>query len=270
MNENNIIKINGCAISTEVLMTDQILLQTADQKKQLRTAIEELHLSAFPKLPEYTRQIYIDDYFTTGSGSFRRQAIFFKNESGRLIAANICNCGKFEYEVKIISGIYLISSAVLPEYQSYGIGQYIGVKLLELQPDVLFTTSTQSSALHSRVKLVEKGLVSGYDVYPKLMKKDGEEILVTVPYKDLDFAINSFRQTYAGLVDGDWEKVHEAVRNLTVLMVRKNLQEEIQDFNPWEKNGREDRLAKALGVNPKDAVLVMFKKNKAAIPNQMK
>ncbi len=260
--EKGIMEIKGCAIRTELLMTDQILLQTGAEKKQSRADIEELYFRAFPALPEHKRKIYIDDYFVPGCGSFRRQAIFFRNETGGLIAANICNCGEFAHDGRIINGIYLISSAVLPEYQNYGIGKYIGVKLLELQPDVLFTTSTQSSALHSRVRLVEKGLVSGYDVYPRLVKKNGGEILVTVPYKDLDFAINAFRQTYLGLVDGDWEKVHEAVRNLTVLMVRKNLQEEMPD-NPWEKNGREDRLAKALGLSPKDAVLVMFKKNAA-------
>ncbi len=260
MNECSTMEIKGSRITTETFLTDQIL-QSETEKKCLRSAIAELYLLAFPNMPEYKRKIHIDDYITAGFGNFRRQVILFKNESGRLAAANICNCGEFAYEGKTVNGVYLISTAILPEYQSHGIGKYIGAKLLtELHPDVFFTTSTQSSALHSRVRLVEKGLVSGYDVYPRLAKKDGREILLTVPYKDLDFAINAFRQTYLGLVDGDWEKVHEAVRNLTVLMVRKNLQEENEDFNPWEKNGREDKLAKVLGVKPKDAVLVMFKK----------
>ncbi|MEZ4527797.1 MAG: hypothetical protein R2941_17930 [Desulfobacterales bacterium] len=260
MNDSNIIEIKGSKIATETFLTDRIL-QSEKEKQCLRSAIAELYLLAFPHLPEDKRKICIDDYVTPGCGNFRRQVILLKNERGRLIAANICNCGKFAYEGNTVNGVYLISTAVLPEYQSHGIGKHIGVKLLtELRPDVFFTTSTQSSALHSRVRLVEKELVNGYDVYPRLVKKEEGEILVTVPYKDLDFAINAFIQTYLGIVDGNWKKVHEAVRNLTVLMVRKDLQEENEEVNPWEKNGREDRLAKALGVKPKDAVLVMFKK----------
>jgi hypothetical protein len=32
------------------------------------------------------------------------------------------------------------------------------------------------------------------------------------------------------------------------------------DFHPWKKNGREDELAKMLGVTQNDGILVMFRK----------
>ena len=246
---------------TEVITTNQILLRPVDVQEKLRGEIENLHTHAFPKISEKLLNVYVSDYFTQGNKNFQRQAILFRNKAGQLIATNICNCGEVEYNNSVIKGVYLISSAVLPEYQGHGIGKNIGVKLLtEFKPDVLFTTSSQSSALHSRINLFKKGLVTGYEVYPRLEQTNEGDVLITLPFKDLDFAINAFKQTYLGVVEGEQELIDDAIRNLTVFMVRKNVQGEMYDFNPWEKSGREDKLAKTLGVTSKDSVLVMFRK----------
>ena len=76
----------------------------------------------------------------------------------------------------------------------------------------------------------------------------------------MDFAISIFKQLYLAVFEGKQERVDTAIRNLTVLLVRKNIHEKMYDFNPWEKNGREDKLAKALGATEKDGILVMFRK----------
>lgn len=248
-------------IDSDIITTDQILGWSDRDRDSLRKDIETIHTRAFPNMEKTTLEIYIRDYFTPAIPNFQRQVILFRNSDGKLIATNICNHGKIDYDGKVLKGAYLISSAILPEYQGYGIGQIIGIKLLTgLSPEILFTTCAQSAALHARVNLIRKGLVSGYDVYPRLEQKNGKEILITLPFKELDFAISMFRQTYLGVVEGVSEEVEHALRGLTIFMVRKNLYGKMYDFNPWEKNGREDELAKTLGLTNRDGVLVVFRR----------
>jgi hypothetical protein len=248
-------------VDSDIITTDQILRWSEQDRENLRKDIESIHIRAFPNMGKEDLEVYIRDYFTPAIPNFQRQVILFRNNTGRLIATNICNHGKIDYDGKTMNGAYLISSAILPEYQGYGIGQIIGVKLLKgLSPEILFTTCAQSAALHARVNLIRKGLVSSYEVYPRLEQKDGKDVLISLPFRDLDFVIHAFRQTYLGVVEGHSEDVEHALRGLTIFMVRKNLYGKMYDFNPWEKHEREDKLAKALGIMNRDGVLVIFRR----------
>ncbi|MCP4104277.1 MAG: hypothetical protein GY749_01870 [Desulfobacteraceae bacterium] len=248
-------------IDEETITTDEILSLPDNEQEKLRTELEDLYTYAFPKISRNDLSIYVRDYFIQGDKNFQRRVILFRNEARNLIATNICNCGVIKYTDRIMNGAYIINSVILSEYQGYGIGKIIGLKLLtELKPDVLFTTTAQSSALHSRVGLIKKGLVTGYEVYPRLEQINGKDILINLPFNELDFAISAFKQVYSNVVENDHEAVNDAIRNLTVFMVRKNLYNEMYDFDPWKKNGMEDKLAKALGARNKDGVLVMFRK----------
>ena len=245
-------------IETEITSTDQILLRSGEEQKKLRTELKYLVSHAFPNMPKQDLDSYISDYFIQPGEKLRRQVIFFRNESDKLIAATIFDYKEVQYGDTLTRGIYLISRTILPECQGAGLGKTIAQKILtEFQADVLFTTCAQSSSLHSWVGLPEMGLMKKFEVYPRLEQKG---ILKTLPYSDLNFAISVFRQVYFGVAEGKQENLDEAIRNLTVVMVRKNLYGKMYDFNPWEKNKREDKLAKALGVTNKDGVLVMFRK----------
>ncbi len=248
-------------ISLEFMNTDQMLLLSCDAKKKFKTEIGKLILRAFPKISEKYWEIIVSDYFKRPGKKLQRQVILLRNESDRLIASTIFDCGQVLYKDDFIEAVYLLIRAVLPEYQGLGLGKTIAEKVLAgLQPDVLFTTCAQSSSLHSWVKLQKYNLIPAYEVYPRFEHENEEDILITVPHKDLDFAINVFRQIYHGVVEGKKEDIDKAIRNLTVLMVRKNLYGEMYNFNQWEKNGKEDKLAKVLGARNKDGVLVMFRK----------
>ena len=81
---------------------------------------------------------------------------------------------------------------------------------------------------------------------------------IIIPCEYLDFIQSTFGQTYTAAVDAESKDVHKAVQNLTRQMVRQNIYRELFDFEPWKKNGREDKLAKALGVTDRDGILLIF------------
>jgi hypothetical protein len=250
-------------IKAEAFTTNQILCWPHEAQKTLKAELRYVISSAFPKMPEETRAIFVNDYFQQLTGGFSRQAILCRNEADKLLASTVFDCGLVEYEGNILRGIYLITRTILSEYQGKGIGKIFAQKvLMELQPDILFVTCAQSSALHSWVKLPQKGLIQGYEVYPRLERQnDGTEVLRTVPYKELDLAITVFQQLYLGVIVGDQQEgLKRMIQNLTILMVRKHLFGAMYDFNPWGKKGKEDTLAKALGAKDKDGILVMFRK----------
>jgi len=248
-------------ISAEVILTDQILSWSEEDQSRLRMELDNLFHNAFPKMPATEREDWLSVYFSKPGRRFCRQAILCRDSNGRLAATSIFDCGKIEYGGSIFEGIYLITTAILPDFQNLGVGQTLGATILmEIQPDILLTTCAQSTSLHSRVALPRKGLVTGFTVYPRLEEKDGIEVLVAVPDDQRKFAISAFRQLFLNVVHGKQEDVEKAVRNLTPLMVRKNLYPDMFHYDPWQKDGREDRLAKALNLNAKDGVLVIFKK----------
>ena len=248
-------------IRAKVIFTDQILLWPDEAQERLSGELENLFSQAFPRMSGEERQDWVRLFFNKPGGRYHRQAILFRNDSGDLVAASTFDCGEVEYGCNLLKGVYLIGTAILPAYQDFGLGQTVGARILtELQPDVLLTTCAQSSSLHSRVSLSQKGLVTGFEVYPRLEQEGGSDVLKTVQPDQLDFVTSVFKQLFLGVVEGSREDVTEAMQNLTPQMVRKNLYSDMFDFNPWKKNGREDKLAKALGVTDRDGVLVMFKK----------
>jgi hypothetical protein len=251
----------GGLISAEVILTDQILSWSEKDQSRLQMELDSLFHEAFPKMPAKEREDWLSVYFTKPGRRFCRQTILCRDSRARLVATSIFDCGEIEYGGGIFEGIYLITTAILPDFQNFGLGQTLGATILmELQPDILLTTCAQSTSLHSRIGLTRKGLVTGFTVYPRLEEKDGIEVLVAVPDDQREFAISVFRQLFLNVVHGKQEDVEKAVRNLTPLMVRKNLYPDMFHYDPWQKDGREDRLAKALRVNAKDGVLVIFKK----------
>jgi hypothetical protein len=248
-------------IKAEVLTTDQILLWSETARIQLRQELEALYSQAFSNMSKSSLEEFVCHYFRQPVEKFQIYAMFFRNQAHTLIATSIFVYGEVTYEGVAMKGAQIIVSAVMPKYQDLGIGQTIGAKILmEWQPDVLFTTCAQSSALYSRIGLVKKSLVTGFEVYPRLEKREQEEIVVTVPYRDLGFAVSTFSQTYlVGFAKGNQQAAEKAMRNLTVLMARKEI-DVSYDFDPWNNQEREDKIAKALGVGANDGILVMFRK----------
>jgi hypothetical protein len=253
----------GGQIKAKVVTTEQILSWTDELQKKLKTELECLISVAFPKLPEKDQNEFVQKFFRRLRGNFYRQAILFRNEKNELVAATVFDSGEIEYEGKIIKTIYYILRIVLPEYQEFGLGKFISSQILmKLQPDILLVTCYQSLSLHSWVRLLQKGLITGFEIYPRLEQTDGKDVLITVPFKDIDLVMHIFKQMFPGVINYDQERIDKAIRNLTVLMTRKNDHEEVYDFNPWEKHGRKDKLAEALGLTYKDGVVVMFKKTR--------
>ncbi|MDD4393775.1 MAG: hypothetical protein PHQ97_13620 [Desulfobacterales bacterium] len=246
-------------IRAEAMTTADILQWPDKAREKLKSELEELLVRVFEDMPEEQKQ-FAAYYFKKPEKLFQRQVILFRDHCGKLVATTILDQGSVQYNFRTLQGIHMMVRAVLPEYQSSGIGKTIAAKMLmELQPDVLFTTCAQSSSLHSWIQLVQKGVVTGFEVYPRFEENGGAKQLVTVPFTDIDFAVTTFKQVYIGFADGQQDWIDNAIRNLTVLMTRKNIHMPYV-FHPWEKNGRKDELAAALGISRDDGMLVMFKK----------
>lgn len=248
-------------IKAEVVTTEQILEWSDAAQKKLRAELEYLISVAFPKMPKKDQLEFVEKFFRKLRGNFHRHAMLLRNEKSELIAVSSFDCGEIEYDKRIVKTIYYVLRAILKKYQSSGLGQLMGTKvLMGLQPDIMLLTSYQSAALHAWVRLNEKGLITGFEVYPRLEQTEGKDVLITVPLQDRDMVIHIFKTMFPGVVNYDQERINHVLRNLTVFMIRKNDHGDAYDFNPWEKNERKDKLAEALGVTDKDGVLVVFKK----------
>ena len=239
----------------DVVTTDR-LLEGPDET--LREAIEHLVGAAFPTMSEPDRSSYVNDFFTKPGHNLTRKGILFRTKDNGLVAVAIWDQGAIEYHRQTMETVYLISFMVQPEYQGFGLGQFIAAKVLtELAPDLLLVTCDQSASLYAWINLPGKGLVKDFEVYPRLL--DHKEIMF-LPLTDIDLVVRAFRQIYLGVADGRAQSIDGAINNLTVRMVRKNLHRPMFDFDPWERNGRRDEIASALGLTDRDGVLVVFKK----------
>lgn len=248
-------------MNPDVLTTDQILARPVETRERLRTELMELISGAFPKMPEGQWKDYVSDFFRRPGRNLHRRVFLYRDEAGRLMGTAIFDHGEVLCGGRALSGIYILVRAVSPEYQASGLGRKMAVKILtELKPDLLFTTCTQSPSLHSWISLPGKGLVSGFEVYPRLERKHGKDVLVTVPSTDLGPTIDAFRQIFLGAVGGRQDSVDQAVGSLTEHLVRKGMYRERYDFDPWGKGGREDILARELGAENGDGILVLFRK----------
>ena len=244
-----------------VLTANHILTWPETAQTSLYSEVETLFCDAFPMMPREGLEEFISHYFWQATNQFQTQTILIKNSMQKIVATTLFYYGAFTYGSQTFSGVYIHGRAVIPAYQHLGLGRVMSQKILtELQPDLLLTTCAQSSSVYSWTGLCRKKLITGYEVYPRLEYDNGNERLVTVPYKDLDFAIHAFRQLFlVGVAEGKPENVHKALQNLTIFLTRKRLGMKY-DFDPWCENGREDALAKALGVTSDDAIVVMFRK----------
>lgn len=237
-------------------ITPRQLLTDPDQS--LRKQVRDLVFAAFPSMSEPDRNSYVNDFFASPGYNLTRKGILFRDPQGGLIAASIWDQGTIAYKRQAMTGVYLISFMILPAYQGFGLGQFIAAKVLtDLAPDVLLVTCDQSSSLYAWINLPEKGLVKNFEVYPRLSDQKEIELL---PLMAIDFVIHAFRQIYLGVAEGHVLSLDCAIRNLTGQMVRRDLHEPMYDFAPWQKNGRQDRIANALGLTEKDGVLVVFRK----------
>lgn len=251
----------GDRITGETTTTDRILRIPLEQREKYRIGLHNLFEEAFGKMPEKDRDEYVQDYFTAGTKNHHRQIVLLRNPAWKIVGTCLFDQGKVEHGGQAYIAVYGIMRAVSKEYQGLGLIQTINEKILnELQPDVLIGNCYHSGTIHAWAGVLKKKRVKDYTMYPRLDSENGKNSLTTLPYSELDFAISVFRQMNIRLV-GKPEIVNDTVAKLTVNMVMKNTHGGVYDYNPWERNGRKDDLAKALGVTEKDGILLVIKKN---------
>jgi hypothetical protein len=242
-------------IRFDAVTVAEIISWSDEEQRRLRRELEKLFRNAFPRMPATELQNWLEDYFKVPAEGFQRHAFLLWKESCRLAAATLFDEGEVEYHGRFCTGIYIVGRAVSPEHHDSGAGQRIATKILaQFQPDVLMTTCTQSASLYSWVAVARRRFSAEYEVFPQF--ENG--ISMTFPLQDLGFAVSAFRQLYFSVVGGDRDQVDRTVAGLTVLLVRKGMYEERYDFSPWEKAGRSDPLAEALGVGRGDGILLVI------------
>ncbi len=242
----------------EVFTTDELIRQPAGFRKELGLSLEDMVLRLFPKMGRQERDKYVSKFFQLPGKTFHRQAILIRDPSGKLAATALFDHGHVEYRGGSFTSVYSILRAVRKEFQGIGLGQSISSRIImDLQPDILFANTYQSDSLHAWANLVLKDRVTGYDLFPRIEKTDGKEIIVTVPFRKLEFVVRAFQQTYVHMVSGP-EFVESELKNLTLFMVRKDNHEAVFDFDAWLKHGKEDRLAKALRATNRDGIMLVF------------
>lgn len=252
--------IGNETIHARIITTDDIPAWDPDRREKLRTELSCLVLKSFPRMDSDGRAELTDGYFERPGNGFQRFAFLLENEKSKLVATTLFDHGRFDYHGRMYTGIYSILRMVAPAYEGLGLAQHMACREFErFNPDILMSTSYQSAALHSWIRLYEKGRIPGYEVFPRLETGNGEGILVTLPFRDLDFAVHAFLATYSGFAQKQ-ETRDRAVRNLTVYLARKNAHGEAYGFDPWSPRGKKDRLAALLGLGEQDAMLVMFRK----------
>jgi hypothetical protein len=241
-------------IRFDAVTAAQVISWPGERQQRLRRELERLFRNAFSRMSDIELLDWVEDYFRVPAKGFQRHAFLLWNESCRLAAATLFEEGRVQYHGEFWRGIYVIGRAVLPEHQDSGAGQGIAAKILaQFKPDVLMTTCTQSASLYSWIAVAHRSFSEEYEVFPQFKKG----ILMTFPIQDLGFATSSFRQLYFSVVHGHQDQVDRAVAGLTVLLVRKSMHKERYGFYPWEKAGRNDPLAEALGVGRGDGILLV-------------
>ncbi len=254
-------KSDGNKITAEIVTPSRILSYGPEARQQLTEEIIHVLANAFPKMSADVLDAFAGFSTSEPSSNFNRQVVLFRDSNQRLVGLTIFDHGSIGYECKHFNSIYILTRSFLPEYQGGGLGQLMAAKILsEMRPDLLLTTCNQSFSLHSWLRLAEKSLITGYDIYPRIEENNQSKTLVTVPHKELDFYIDAFRQSFWGVYDNGKQKVAQAMNNLTIQMVRKNVHNGAYDFSPWKKENKTDQIAQALGVTERDGILVIFRK----------
>lgn len=247
-------------IYQQITTADQVLRWPAQARAELQTELDDLLTRAFPRMSGENRKEWVEDHLTVPGGEFCREIMLLRNHSSKLVATMLFDFGEMKVFGRTITAIYVLARVVSPEFHGTGVGNDIIKKVMEdWSPDVLLTTCAQSATLHSWLRLPLKGL-TGYEVYPRLEVKEGREIAITMPDEDYDFVLEVFRGLYLGVVRGNKKLVEDAVRNMTRTMVRKNIYHGMYDFDSWNRCGREDKIASALGATDRDGIVLMMRK----------
>ena len=245
----------------EVITIEQLLTSSDFIQKKLHKELEEVFARVFPKIEPNSLEDLLQLHFSCTNNNLRRYLFLVRNETGTLIATTLFDQGDVTYEDRVLQGNYTILITVLPEYQGKGLGKAMAIKIFQdFRPDVLMITFCQAAALHTWGDLIAKGLLTGYEVYPRIEHYHGKDVLITIPYKELDFVIRIFEQLYLGVLHGHAEHLPMEMNKFTIKMVRKDSQEDWYDFEPWIPHGRVDYFAKALGAVRKDGIVMMFRK----------
>lgn len=247
--------------SEQTTRVSDILKWSAAARCRFNDELQALFRIAFPNMAEDTLKDWVGDHFVDpGGGGIARTVLSFRNERGGLIATMLFDGGAIAKDERIVSAIYVLSRAVSSEYQGSGL-VYVMMRrvLLDWRPDYLLTTCAHSASLHSwlRVAVTDPDC---YEVYPRWRSMEGKEVLESVPQKELDLVLYLFERLYSGVVRGNRRLVDVALANMTKTMVRKNIYEDMYDFDPWSKGGREDKVAKALNVSAADGILLVMRK----------
>lgn len=248
-------------LKTEYITSEQILQKEQSKQKRLFDELERFFCSVFPKVKRPDLDEFIDHYFYTAQGDLDTWALLARNKQGQIVATNLFYYGKFSsYNGKTYLGAYAHIGALLPEYRGCGLGQTMAQNILmKFNPDIFMTSCVHAAAVHLWRGILQKGMVEGYEMYPRF--DDEKKQVLTVPTPHLAFCVDAFATLFkAGVGEGCDKQTRNAIKNLTVLMTRKNLSLDY-GHHPWQRDGKEDTLAGGLGVTSKDAIVITVLKN---------
>ena len=223
-------------------------------QKRLRLELERLFQGAFPRMPSAELRDWVGDYFRTPSGKLERHALLLADEGHQLVATTLFDQGLPVCRGRTLKGVYIVDRAVSPQYQHAGVGRKMATEILaQRQPDILMTTCTRSASLYSWISAVHQGFAANLEVFPRWEHQAPRPF----PAAAFDLAVCAFRQLYLGVAHGAQDEVDRAVAHLTQFLVRKGIYAERYDTRPWEKAGRQDLLAEALGADMGDGMLLV-------------
>lgn len=249
-------------IRFEIHTTRHLLGWPEGERQRLRGELDRLLGKAFPRMPGEDRLVFVRRFFVQPGPTACRMVFLVKNRMGGLIGTALLEQREVVWTGRTFEAVYLNLRAVTPEYQGSDIGQIIAEWVLShLQPHLCMTTCTQSSSLHSWIRLPRKGLVKGFSVYPQVEDEAVESPVATLPAEDLSMTVSVFKQLFLSILDDNTDRLAQVLRNLTVLMARRNVHHGMYDFHPWVRRGRLDSIAEALGLTELDGVLVVFRRS---------
>ncbi|MBU0973639.1 MAG: hypothetical protein KKC20_23570 [Proteobacteria bacterium] len=252
----------------ESMTTEQIAAFPREKQK----ALEQDLTFFFPTLfaDKHDWEYMVRHFFYIPKGNTLRQAIFVRNEQEQLIALCAFDHGVFQIEEKETSLIYIHIRAVAPGFQTHGLGRIFSEKILHLlSPDILMTTCVQLASLYSWIKTQDADIQNAYEFFPRVETVAHTRKTIPLPQKDLDFTLKCFKRIYASHVKENQRRLDDVINNLTVHLVRKEVNTYF-NFLKWNENNKKSTLAQDLGITEKDAVLLVIRKRIYSIENRSK
>lgn len=245
----------------ECTTTNQIASLSPKKQAQLRKELTYFFPKIFKNKKDWEYMVR-HFFYTPGDGTVR-QAIFVRNREKELIALAAFDNGLFLIEKKEVKIIYIHVRAVLPEFHGYGIGKIFSKKILNaLEPDLLLTTCVQLSSFYSWTKINDPVLLKNYTFFPRLVKANGCEKTMPLPFKDLEFTIKCFKMIYKNHVKESKTRLEQVVNNITIHMVRKGV-DTFFDYKKWNHKDKKSKIAADLGITEQDAILLVFRRKRS-------